>query len=171
MRRHHVLLFVALMLAAAWPSGADARITRRVEVLQVDGIIDAQAQHALFGTIRDAEREHAQLVVVQLDSRGAVGADRASDILDRMRAARVPIAVWIPPNGRAANSAAVIAIAASFTALAPGARIGPIETDDLGSGAGRSSVRMLKALSRASRRQIPFDASIGPATAKAHRVS
>jgi membrane-bound serine protease (ClpP class) len=171
MTRRLALLLAALALAAAWPARADARITRRVEVVQIDGIIDAQVQHAIYGTIRDAEREHAQLVVIQLDSEGAVGADRATDILERMRASRVPIAVWVPPNGRAANFAALIAISAHFTSLAPGARIGPIVTDDLSSGQGRNSVAMLKSLSRGGARRIPFDASIGPATAKARRVS
>jgi len=138
---------------------------RRVEVVEITGIIDAPAEHAIASTIKDANRDKAQLVVIQLDSRGAVGDVRGADVLDRVTASRVPIAVWIPPDGVASNSAALVAIAAHYTSMAPGSRLGPIRTDNLASGSGSHSIATLKQMGAHSNRPIPFDHSVGPRTA------
>jgi membrane-bound serine protease (ClpP class) len=159
------VLLVVLLALAAWPVAATARAQRRVEVVEIMGIIDAPSEHAITSTIADANKEKAQLVVIQLDSRGAVGTARASNILDRISSSKVPIAVWIPPEGVASNSAAIIAIAAKYTAMAPGARLGPIRTDDLSSSEGRDSVKSLKQVSKQLVRSLPFDHSVGPRTA------
>jgi membrane-bound serine protease (ClpP class) len=142
-----------------------ARTSRRVEVVEVTGIIDAPAEHAIDGAVADAGREKAQLVVIQLNSRGAVGADRGSNIVDVIEGSRVPIAVWVPPDGVAANSAAIIAIGAHYTSMAPGARLGPLETTDLSSKAGERAIAALKQMGATSTRKIPFDRSVGPRTA------
>ncbi len=163
-------LFLVALFASTWHTAA-ARSERRVEVVEVQGIIDAPVEHAIKRALRDGARENAQLVVVQLDSLGTVGQDRASDLLDRIHGSRVPVVVWIPPGGRAENSAAVIAMAAHYTAMGPGARIGPIRTDDLSGRSGEASIRTLKAFSAAANRRIPFERSIGPSTAKKQRVS
>ena len=70
-----------------------------VVALNFAGVISPASAEYIDRGLARAEREKAQLVVIQLDSRGAVGSDRAANILDRMRASRVPIAVWVPPNG------------------------------------------------------------------------
>jgi len=165
MMRIRLLLVVVIAAAAVWPAIAGARTPRRVEVVEVSGIIDGPAEHAIYATIRDANKEKAQLVVIQLDSSGAVGSDRGSNIQDRIRSSRVPIVVWIPPEGVASNSAAFIAIAAQYTAMGPGARLGPIRTDNLASAQGGDSIAMLKQLGQRSARPIPFDHSVGPRTA------
>jgi membrane-bound serine protease (ClpP class) len=161
------LLFPAVLVAAVAivPALAGARAPRRVEVVEITGIIDSPAEHAIDGTLKDANREKAQLVVIQLNSRGAVGADRGSNVIDRISASRVPVAVWIPPDGVAANSAAFLAIGAGYTSMAGGSRLGPVKTDDLSSKSGERSVAALRQFARGSRRVVPFDRSIGPRTA------
>jgi membrane-bound serine protease (ClpP class) len=166
MRRASLFFLGAVLLAAGLlPATAGARTPRRVEVVEVTGIIDPPAEHAIAATIKDANKEKAQLVVIQLDSRGAVGPDRGSNVIERVAHSRVPVAVWIPPEGVAQNSAAFVAFAAQYTAMAPGARLGPIRTDNLASRSGRVSIGALKQLGARSKRQIPFDHSVGPRTA------
>ncbi len=160
------LLFAAVLVAAmSLPAFAGARTPRRVEVVEVTGIIDPSAEHAIDGTIEDANRERALLVVIQLNSRGAVGSDRGSNLIDRVSSSRVPVAVWIPPDGIAANSAAVLAFAAHYTSMSAGSRLGPIKTDDLSTKAGERSVAFLRRMARGSKRVVPFDHSLGPRTA------
>lgn len=169
MRRPCLLLAVACALFALAPF-ASARAQRRVEVVEVSGIIDSTAEHAVTATIRDANKERAQLVVIQLNSAGAIGADRGTNLLGRVSASRVPVAVWIPSGGAAANSAAVLAIAAHYTSMAPGSRIGPIKTFDLSS-RDRGGSSALKQLTRGSARRFPFDRSVGPRTAIRDHIS
>jgi len=165
MRRTPIFSGAVLLAALLFPVGASARTPRRVEVVEITGIIDAPAEHAIATTVKDAGREHAQLVVIQLDSRGTVGDDRETNILDRLSNSRVPVAVWIPPEGVASNTAALIAISAQYLSMAPGSRLGPIRTDNLASRAGANSIAMLKQMGARSKRPIPFDRSVGPRTA------
>ncbi len=45
----------------------------RIEIVEVKGIIDGNVERSIVTTIKDAGREGAELVVLQIDSRGNVG--------------------------------------------------------------------------------------------------
>jgi membrane-bound serine protease (ClpP class) len=74
--------------------------------------------------IDEAEERHAQLVVFQLDTPGGL-MDSMRDIVKRIFASEVPVAVYVaPPGSRAASAGVFITMAAHVAAMAPGTNIG-----------------------------------------------
>src|SRR4051812_30158311 len=65
-------------------------------VAQVSGYLDPITVSFIEQAIADTERNHDDVLIVQLDSPGAVVSDARLDrLLDRVRNATVPIAVWV----------------------------------------------------------------------------
>ncbi len=142
------LLFLAFGVAAAMtePSTAANRVPARAErvpagivivdrpgidVVQIEGLIDPPNASLLLDSIDDAEARESTLLVVQLDSGGAVDVDPVA-IRDRIRQSSVPIVVWIGPAGAGARGAAAyIASGASLVSMATNAKIGPCDTAPL----------------------------------------
>jgi len=131
MRRFGPLAFVVLALLASAPF-ARATAPGHIEVIDVSGLIDANAERAMTKGITLAEHEHAKLVVFELNSKGTVGARRAGRIASKIRNSSVPVAAWIGPAGaNASNGAAYIWSASDIRAIAHGATVGPVKTLDL----------------------------------------
>ena len=128
-------LFFALCIAgfALSASGAAAQSDgSRIEVIDVKGIIDGSVERAVIGGITEAQRDGAELVVLQIDSAGVLHGSRLSRITRTIRSADVPIAAWVgPPGAHASNGAAFIFAAADIRTMAPATTLGPIETLDL----------------------------------------
>ena len=162
-----ILCLVGAALAALLSRPADAA-TRRVEVIEVSGIIDSSVERAILSNITQGEREHVQAVIVQIDSRGAVGEERGSRIIDRIRTAKVPVVVWVPSGGHSENSAVFLLIASSFSAMAPSATVGPVKTFDLQTSAGAEPVMMVRNgfKNQADLKRYPFDQRISATTAE-----
>lgn len=151
-----VLPLAAVLVAAPAVLAQDA--PKRVEVIEVQGIIDGSVERAVLAGIEEAESSDAVLVVLQIDSKGVVDARRTERITRAITDARVPIASWIgPPGAQAANGAALIAATAHVRAMAPGSILGPYEADDL-----RSPTRNLEA--------TPFDEPITATQAQDEEV-
>lgn len=97
-----------------------------------------------------AEREHAQLLIIELDTPGG-SLDTTTQIIQAFRASRVPILIYIAPNGAMAGSAgAVISMAAHFIAMAPETSIGaasPVGSggEDLGQTVEKKAKEIMKA--------------------------
>jgi membrane-bound serine protease (ClpP class) len=131
MRRTGLLILLA-GIVLAFPVGAWGQDAARVEVLEVRGIIDSSVERAVIATIEQAESERAVLVVLQIDSKGTVGDDRASRLTQAIRRSRVPVVSWVgPPGAIARNGAARLVAASHLPAVSPGSRVGPVETVDL----------------------------------------
>jgi membrane-bound serine protease (ClpP class) len=97
----------------------------RVEVVEVKGIIDSSVERAIVATIRGAENERADLVVLQIDSTGVLGRSRTVRLADSIQQSRVPIVSWIAPLGsRALDGAVAVFLAANVSAASPRSRIG-----------------------------------------------
>ncbi len=105
----------------------------RIDVVQVNGLIDPSNAALIRTSLRDAERAHATAVVFQLDASGAVDVD-VNQLLSDVTTAPIPVTVWVGPSGGGARGAsALLARSAAFAAVAPGAHIGsvdPIRYDD-----------------------------------------
>jgi membrane-bound ClpP family serine protease len=113
-------------------SRVDAKATGRVEVVEVKGIIDGPVERAIASTIKQAEREHARLVVLQIDSKGVLGFTRFQRVIASIHRSRVPVAAWIgPPGAVAQNGAAVLVRASYLPAISPLSRLGPVSTIDM----------------------------------------
>jgi membrane-bound serine protease (ClpP class) len=133
MLRLAIRLPIALSLAllSVQPVFAGQAVDRTsVEVVKVQGVIDPVVADYVLGTIEDAERSGAT-VVLQIDSRGTYG-DEALRLGRALRDARVPVVAWIGPAGaRAAGGALFLVYGSGLSAMAPGAGMGPGRPFDL----------------------------------------
>lgn len=108
------------------PRDVPAAITGRIEVVQVNGLLDPSNAALIRSALREAERERPTVLVFQIDGSGAIDVDVASLLRD-FRRVPVPTAVWVgPARGGARGASALLALAAGHAALAPGARLGPV---------------------------------------------
>lgn len=109
---------------------AQAQSRGLVEVVEIRGIIDAPVERTVLAAISDAERDDADVLLIQIDSRVALGADRQARIVDAIRATDVRVVTWIgPPGSRAENAAATIALAGDVVAMAPGTSLRGMSAD------------------------------------------
>jgi membrane-bound serine protease (ClpP class) len=106
---------------------AHAAVSGRVDVVQVNGLLDPANAALIHSSVRNAEKVHSTVLVFQLDGSGAIDTNVES-LLHDFRNATVPIAVWVgPSHGAARGASALLALAAGYTAVAPGAHLGPVD--------------------------------------------
>lgn len=123
-------LIPLLVVASLWPGSARAQTRETIEVIKVDGVIDQPMADYLVGSLDQAERDGAT-VVIQLDSPGTVGVS-AAELADRIHDASVPVVVWVgPPGSRAAGAGVLFLYASSLAVTSPGSGIGPLRPLDL----------------------------------------
>jgi len=139
--RRPLLAFVTLLsVALSWAAAAGASeaaqsLEPHMDVVQVQGAIDPVVARLIKDSIERAQTNGATLVILQVDSHGALDTDPVA-LVDAVYASKVPVAVWIGPGKSAARGvAAGLAAAASFSAAAPSARLGPAQPFRLDSGA------------------------------------
>jgi membrane-bound serine protease (ClpP class) len=110
---------------------------RGIIVVQVNGLIDPANAALIESSLREAASRRSSAIVFQLDGSGAVDVDSAA-LADSVRDSPVPVAVWVGPSGGGARGAsALLALSAAYTAVAPGAHIGPLIPVDFDSSAYR----------------------------------
>jgi membrane-bound serine protease (ClpP class) len=124
---------VALTAVCVLASVARAR---HVEWLVVDGAIGPVAQKIISEGLKRAESEHAEALVIELDTPGGL-LSTTRLICKDLLAATVPVVVYVAPSGARAGSAGVfVTLAANVAAMAPGTNIGaahPVGIGGLGS--------------------------------------
>src|SRR5260370_22804668 len=127
-------LLLLNMVAAAFAFGTAVAQADRPEVVvgEIKGIINPVMAGYVDRVISDAEKTNARAVVFYMDTPGGLS-DAMRDINLRILAAKVPVIVYVGPDGARAGSAGVyISYAAQLVALAPATHIraaptGPIE--------------------------------------------
>ncbi|MDH3471016.1 MAG: hypothetical protein OEM94_06840 [Acidimicrobiia bacterium] len=113
-----VLLAVAALLVLAAPASAQGV---GVEILDVGGPLDQLAIDFLTDSINESS---ASIVIIQLDSPGAVSGD-IDELIALVGDPLVPVAVWVGPDPAVAHGGALqLLAAASIKAAAPGVKLG-----------------------------------------------
>jgi membrane-bound serine protease (ClpP class) len=111
--------------SATSPAAPQPNGRRGITVVQVQGYIDPPVATLIRDAIRSANQSRSTLLLMQLDSGGALDVDIGS-LVRQMRDSRVPIAVWVGPSGaHAKGGAALLAEAAPILFVAPGSDVGP----------------------------------------------
>src|SRR5919197_66748 len=108
-----------------------------VDLVKVDGVIARPVADYLIGSLDDAERRGAT-VVVQLNTPGTLDVS-AVRLADRVFRADVPVIVWVgSPGSHAAGGGLLLVYASSYAVTSPGSGIGPLDPLDLVANADRS---------------------------------
>ncbi len=148
----YFLIAVIILLIAFQPAQAESGAPL-VLVMNIDGVITPATQEYLARSLKLAEQQGAELLVLQLNTPGG-GMDAMNKLLLDMRASPVPIVVFVAPRGAMAGSAGtMITLAGHASAMAPETIIGaasPIgsQGEDLGDTLKAKEMEALKATVR-----------------------
>ena len=111
------------LLTFACKAGPDAA-PGSVHVLTTDGEVNPVMDRYIDRGITAAEDDQAAAVVIRFDTRGGLLTSMDS-IIERILAAKVPVIVYVwPDGGRAASAGTYITYAAHVAAMAPATTIG-----------------------------------------------
>ena len=96
-----------------------------VDYFELSGVIDPVSAKVLTRVISSSEASHSAVLIVRLDTPGGLRVS-VTDLVDRIRRAKVPIVVWVAPQGtRAAGAGLFLAEAAPVLVMGPGTTLGP----------------------------------------------
>lgn len=113
------ILCVILMTLLCVPADAKSSVT----LAELSGTVGVQMEEFVRDTIRQSELDGDSLIIFQLDTPGGL-VEAMRGIVQSILSSQVPVAVWIPPGGRAASAGAFIVQSAHIAAMSPGTNIG-----------------------------------------------
>ena len=120
-----VLTLAISFLAPFWPSSAaESQGNPIVEELSINGEVEPILAIYIDEGIAEAQRRHAQLILITVDTPGGLTSSM-QDIIQHILASPVPVAVLVSPTGsRAASAGFYILLSADIAAMAPGTHTG-----------------------------------------------
>lgn len=145
-----ILIVVTIIILTLPLLPADSKTVsndNKVQVAQLEGIIDPVSASYFQRSIKRAEQESAILVVL-LDTPGGLD-DSMRQIVKATLASKIPVVIYVSPSGaRAASAGCFITIASHVAAMAPGTNIGAAHPIAMG-GAPQDKIAAEKATSDA----------------------
>lgn len=111
-----------------------------VTLIKIDGAIGPTTYSYISRGIRLSEEKQAQCLIIELDTPGGL-LESTKDIVKVFLASKVPVVVYVAPQGATAGSAGTfITLAANIAAMAPATNIGAAHPVQMGGGQGTDSV-------------------------------
>lgn len=131
-------LLRALALCAAMVVASSAAGAAHLNQIRVAGTINPVSSDFIQKAIAQSEREGAAALLIELDTPGGL-VSATKDIIQAMLNSRVPVIVYVAPQGAWAGSAGTfITLAGHVAAMAPGTSIGAAHPVGVGApGGGR----------------------------------
>lgn len=125
-------VFIGAVLIAIGSELIAEAESSKVQVMMIDGVINALTERYLAEGLRDAARAQAELVVVRLNTPGGLVTSTRT-MTEAILTAPVPVAVYVsPPGARAASAGMFLTLAGHIAAMAPGTNIGAAHPVGLG---------------------------------------
>ncbi len=113
-------VFFAALCVACLPLFSHAAIFR----VDVHAPIDAVTEEYITQALNRADGEGAELLILSLNTPGGLDSSMRT-IIEKILAAKTPVAAWVSPSGaRAASAGLFIAVACDFFFMAPGTNTG-----------------------------------------------
>lgn len=117
-------LWCGLLIAGLTGIAGAPSFGRPVVIVPIDGTVDDGMAHLVERSVDEANREHAQAIVLDVNSPGGL-VEAAFRIRDALFSAQEPVDAYV--GERAYSAAALITLTASRIVMAPGASIGAAE--------------------------------------------
>ncbi len=134
LRRAFFLALLMLGMTGGDPLPQAQAAARTVYVLPAVGSINPGLTEFIVEGIRTAERAQAEALVIRLDTPGGLDSSMRQ-IIQAIINARVPVIVYVSPQGgRAASAGVLITVAGHVAAMAPGTNIGAAHPVSVGAG-------------------------------------
>jgi len=122
--RRRLLQLAGTLVGAAVLLAAPASQAAHVNVVTIDGGINAAVADFIEAAIEESAEDGAALLLIEMDTPGGV-LQATQDIIQSMLNAEVPTVVYVTPRGAWAGSAGVfITMAANVAVMSPGSSIG-----------------------------------------------
>ncbi|MBQ6434728.1 MAG: ATP-dependent Clp protease proteolytic subunit, partial [Synergistaceae bacterium] len=113
--------FLCLAILILSVSTAYAQTT--ITLAELNGTVGVQMEEFVKEVIKDSEAKGDSLIIFQLDTPGGL-VEAMRGIVQAILSSKIPVAVWIPPGGRAASAGAFIVQSAHIAAMSNGTNIG-----------------------------------------------
>ncbi|MEE8476004.1 MAG: nodulation protein NfeD [Myxococcota bacterium] len=120
-----------IAFAVAWPAAAT-----HINVATIDGSINPASSDYLQKAIALSESDGAEAILILLDTPGGL-LSSTKDIIQAILNAKVPVVVYVSPQGAwAASAGTFITLAGHIAAMSPGTSIGAASPISIGGGGG-----------------------------------
>ncbi|MHB0998855.1 MAG: NfeD family protein [Armatimonadota bacterium] len=134
MRKYLVLITLVLTAGFAYALQINPAGRPLINTIRVEGAIDPAVARYVERGIESAEENNAQALVILLETPGGLD-DSMRKIVQSILASRVPVVVYVSPQGaRAASAGAIITLAAHVAAMSPSTAIGAAHPVNIGGG-------------------------------------
>lgn len=105
----------------------------KIDVIEVSGLLDPVSVDFMSDSLREAERDQVEALIIRLDSSGSVAPERdLRRLIAAVSGSAVPVAVWVGPGkaAQARGGANELFSAAAVRGVAPESRVGAFRAEE-----------------------------------------